>query len=390
MGIIKAFAGSISGSFADTWLDFLMPPSSMPATVLIAAAVKKSTDNGRGTNTSGSENIITNGSKLLVPDNMALVIVEDGAVSAVIAEPGGYEFVSDNTQSQSVMSGGGIGSLFNQASDRLKAGGMAMTQQLAFYVNLKEIPNNKFGTQSEIYWDDAYMNAQVGAMCRGTYALKVVNPECFVKNFVPITYLTAGSPAYDMADMDNDSANQLFNEVVGSLAPAFSIYTNDPSKGNRITKIQSDSVGFAASLSQAVEENYSWKSDRGLEIVKVAIMAMEYDEDTKALLKDVKAADALMGARGNSFMQQSVARGMQAAGSNEGGAMSGFVGMGMGMNAGAGMMGALQQPVAQPAAAAPAAEDPMAKLTKMKTMLDAGLISQEDYDKAKAEVLANL
>ncbi len=395
MGLIKAFSGAISGTFADTWLDFLTPASGIPATVIISPAVKKSTDNGRGSNTKGSENVLTNGSKILVPDNYAIVIVENGAVVDIVAEPGGYEFSSENTQSQSVMSGGGIGSLFSQAGDRFKAGGMAMTQQLVFYVNLKEIPNNKFGTQSEIYWDDAYMNAQVGAMCRGTYSLKVTNPELFVKNFVPLTYLTADAESYDMADMDNDSANQLFNEVVGSLAPAFSIYTNDPSKGNRITKIQSDSIGFAASLSQAVEEAYSWKSDRGLEIVKVAIQAMEYDEDTKALLKDVKAADALMGARGNSFMQQSVARGMQAAGSNEGGAMSGFVGMGMGMNAGGMMMGSLQQPVAQQpvAQAAPAAapaEDPMAKLQKMKTMLDAGLISEADYEAAKAEVLANL
>ncbi len=183
--------------------------------------------------------------------------------------------------------------------------------------------------------------------------------------------------------MDNDAGAQLFNEVVGSLSAAFSNYTNDPNKGNRITKIQGDQIGFAKSLSQAVEEGYGWKTDRGLEIVKVAIQAIEYDEDTKALLSDVKKADALSGARGNSFMQQSVARGFQAAGENGGAAGMAF--MGMGVNTVGGVMGGMQQQTTQ--ASATPEEDPMEKLAKMKKMLDAGLITQEDYDKAKEKLL---
>ena len=120
-----------------------------------------------------------------------------------------------------------------------------------------------------------------------------------------------------------------------------------------------------------------------MQIVKVAIAAIEYDEDTKKLLSDVKKADALSGARGNSFMQQSVARGFQAAGENGGGANA-MAFMGMGMNAVGGAMGMMQQ---QPQQAAPAAEDPMAKLSKMKQMLDAGLITQADYDAAKNKIL---
>ena len=188
---------------------------------------------------------------------------------------------------------------------------------------------------------------------------------------------------FDFADMDNDAGAQLFNEVVSSLSAAFSNYTNDPDKGNRITKIQGDQIGFAKSLSQAVEEGYQWKTDRGLEIVKVAIQAIEYDEDTKELLKDVKKADALSGARGNSFMQQSVARGMQAAGENGGGAGMAF--MGMGMNAAGNVMGAVQQPT-QPTNTQPQ-EDPYEKLTKYKKMLDEGLITQEDYDEQKKKLL---
>lgn len=387
MGFIKAFAGSIGGSFADQWKDFYMPMQNVPATAAIFRAVPQGTNNGRGENTKGSENIITNGSKILVLDGMALVTLQDGAVTGCVTEPGGYIYTSDDPNSKSFFSGDGIvASTIKQSWERFKFGGQPGSQQLAFYVNLKEIPNNRFGTQSEIYWDDAYLNAQVGAITRGTYSLKILDPILFVKNFVPVAYLQAGAPVFDFADMDNDAGVQLFNEVVGSLSAAFSNYTNDPSKGNRITKIQGDQIGFAQSLSQAVEDAYKWKTDRGLEIVKVAIQAIEYDEDTKKLLSDVKKADALSGNRGNSFMQQAVARGMQAAGENPNGGGAAMAFMGMGLNSVGNAVGGLQQQPNQTANNQPQ-EDPYEKLAKLKKLLDEGVITQEDFDKAKQKLL---
>lgn len=379
MGFIKAFAGAIGGTFADQWKDFIVPMSGAPATAGIYPAVLQETNAGRGSNTRASNNIISNGSKIVVPEGMALITMQEGAITGCITEPGGFVFSSDDPNAKSIFSGDGIvSSLITQSWERFKYGGQPGSQQMAFYVNLKEIPNNRFGTQSEIYWDDAYLNAQVGAITRGTYTLKIVDPILFIKNFVPATYLSDGE-VFDFADMDNDAGAQLFNEVVSSLSAAFSNYTNDPNKGNRITRIQGDQIGFAKSLSQAVEEGYQWKTDRGLEIVKVAIQAIEYDEDTRQLLSDVKKADALSGARGNSFMQQSVARGFQSAGENGGATNMAF--MGMGMNAVGGAMGGLQQNVQQPQ------EDPMEKLKKYKEMLDAGLITQEDYDEQKKRIL---
>ncbi len=379
MGFIKAFTGAIGGTFADQWKDFIVPMSGVPATAGIYPAVPQGTNAGRGENTKGSNNIISNGSKIVVPEGMALITMQEGAITGCITETGGFIFSSDDPNAKSIFAGDGIvSSLIGQSWERFKFGGQPGSQQTAFYVNLKEIPNNKFGTQAEIYWDDAYLNAQVGAVTRGTYTLKITDPILFIKNFVPAVYLSNGE-IFDFADMDNDAGAQLFNEVVSSLSAAFSNYTNDPDKGNRITRIQGDQVGFAKSLSQAVEEAYQWKTDRGLEIVKVAIQAIEYDEDTKTLLSDVKKADALSGARGNSFMQQSVARGFQAAGENGGAGNMAF--MGMGMNAVGGAMGGLQQPVQQPQ------EDPVEKLKKYKEMLDAGLITQEDYDEQKKKLL---
>ena len=395
MGFIKAFVGGLSGTFADQWKDFYTVPNYITPTTGVIRAVPQGTNAGRGENTKGSENIITNGSKIIVPEGMALVTMQDGAITALVAEPGGFIWQSDDKNSRTLFTDGllkGLVEAVGTSFERFKFGGQPGSQQLAFYVNLKEIPNNKFGTQSEIYWDDAFFGTQVGAVTRGTYTLKIENPILFLKNFVPAKYLIQNAPAFDFADMDNDAGTQLFNEVVGSLGAAFSNYTNDPAKGNRMSKIQGDQVGFAQSLSNAVEAAYQWKSERGLQIVKTAILAIEYDEDTKALMKDVKAADALSGARGNSFMQQSVARGMQAAGENGGG--TGMAFMGMGMNAAGGVMGGMQQPntpsTYQPAFGAnqqPAQDDPTEKLLNAKKLLDAGAISQEDYDKLKAQLL---
>ena len=395
MGFIKAFTGALGGTFADQWKDFYGPRPGVPGTAAVFQAVPQGTNAGRGENYKGSENIITNGSKIIVPEGTALITLQNGQITGFIAEPGGFEFRSDDPNSKSMFAGDGIlASTIKESWERFKFGGQPGAQQLAFYVNLKVIPNNKFGTQSEIYWDDAYLNAQVGAVTRGTYTLKIVDPMLFVKNFVPAQYLQPGAPVFDFADMDNDAASQLFNEVVGTLSAAFSNYTNDPSKGNRISKIQGDQIGFAQAMSQAVEDAYQWKTSRGLEIVKTAIMAIEYDEDTRTLLSDVKKADALSGNRGNSFMQQSVARGIQSAGENGGG--SGMAFMGMGMNAAGGMMGGIpQQPqTAQTPFIDVAGQQSQMnptnstdKLLEMKKLLDAGAISQEEYDKVKAQIL---
>ncbi|MEO5830128.1 MAG: SPFH domain-containing protein [Rhodanobacter sp.] len=381
MGLIQAVAGSVGGVLADQWKDFYTVPQGLPATAALFAAVPQGSNAGRGSNTHGSSNIITNGSKIVVPEGYGLLLFQDGKITGFAAEAGGYEWHSDDLNSKSIFSGGGFAdSLIKQSWERFKFGGQPGSQQAAFFVSLKELPDNRFGTQSEIYWDDGFLNTQVGAVTRGSYTLKIVDPILFVKNFVPASYLQPGQ-VFDFTDIDNAAAGQLFNEVVGSLAPAFSLYSNDPSKGNRITKLQQDSIGFAKSLSDAVENAYQWKSDRGLAIVKTAIVSIEYDANTRELLKTVQRADALSGARGNSNLQASVAAGMQSAGENGGAAGMMGIGMASGMMGG---MGSLQQPVAP---AAPAADDPIAKLKKAKEMLELNLITQADYDTLKAKAL---
>lgn len=425
MGFIQAFKGAIGGMFADQWQDFLTIPNGLPQTAALFPAVPRGTNAGRGSNTRGSENVITNGSRILVPQGYGLITVVDGRATGLITEAGGYEFNDQSPDSRSVFASDGIlASTVGMSWERFKFGGRPTSQQLAFYVSLKEIPDNRFGTQSEIYWDDAYLNTQVGAICRGSYTMRIIDPLLFVHNFVPASFISQNAPVFDFSDPDNAAGNQLFREVVGSLAQAFSRYTNDPDKGNRITRIQGDSVGFAQSLSAAVEEGYRWSTDRGLTIVKTAIASIEYDQRTRELLADVQKADALSGNRSQSFLNQAAARGVQAAGETGGGA--GLAMFGMGANAAGGLVnpvqpyqqppgmaaqqGQPQQAAQQPGQQAPqqgqqqpqqgqgqpqqaatqqaaAPEDPVAKLAQYKQMLDQGLISAEDYEAAKKNAL---
>ncbi|WP_084103308.1 SHOCT domain-containing protein [Demequina sp. NBRC 110056] len=399
MGFIQAAVGAIGGTLADQWIDFLLPPDNVPQTAVVFPAVPKGQNAGRGSNVRGSENVITNGSKIVVPEGMGLITFQDGRITNFVAEAGGYIFSDDDQQAKSLFTGGGFLSSTLQSSwERFKYGGQPGVQHLAFYVNLKEIPNNRFGTQGPIYWDDRYLGTQAGAVTRGSYTLKVVDPILFTKALLPSSYISANAGIFDLSAVDNPVSEQLFNEVVGSLAAAFSRYTNDVERGNRISKIQGDALGFAKSLSEVVEENYHWTDERGLTIHAAALLAIEYDAPTAKLLEDVQKADALSGGRGDSFLRQSAARGIQAAGETGGG--DGLAFMGMGMNAAGGALGGLMQnqpgqqqvpqqgvPQQGAAAAEPAAPSTADQIREAKSMLDEGLITQEDFDALKRKAL---
>ncbi len=378
MGLLKAAGSAVGGVLADQWKDFYTVPDGLAPTAALFPAVRRGTDLGRGSNTKGSLDVITNGSKIIVPQGYGLVFMEGGAFTAFVAEPGVYEWNSGAVDSRSVFAGGGlVDPLITASWERFKFGGRPAAQQRAFFVSLKELANNKFGTASEIYWDDRYLNAQVGATARGTYTLRIDDPLLFIHNFVPATYLQNGE-VFDFTDLRNDAADQLFNEVVASLSTALSAYANDPARGNRIVGIQQDAVGFARCLSEAVERNYHWRSERGLQIVSTAIVAIEYDDASRELLKTVQRADALSGVRGATNLQAATAAGIEAAGAN--GGTDGLIGIGLAT----GTVGvrALEQP-----AVADGSGDRMASLVSFKQMLDAGLITQADYDAAKAKAL---
>lgn len=388
MGLIKAAMGAIAGALADQWKDFLTVPANLEPTAALFPAVPVGANATRGSNTRPSRAIVTNGSKIIVPEGYGLLLFQEGELTAFTDEPGGYIWDSTDVYSTSIFAAkdGGIpASLVEQSWERFKFGGRPGAQQLALFVNLKELPNNKFGTQSEIYWDDAYINSQVGALTYGTYSIHIVDPIVFAKRFVPARYLQA-QDVFDFTDRTNAAATQLFSEVVGSLAAAFSTYLNGPARKNRITGIQQDSIGFADSLSSVVEENYRWKSTRGLVISKANIIGIEYDTNTRQLLTEVQRADALAGTRGNANLRAAVAAGIQSAG--ESGGANGILGLGI---AGGTMnLSELMGHTSTPTPLASTAEGDSGLITVLETLkhaFDAELIDRAEYDAAKAKAL---
>ena len=448
MGFIKAFAGALGGTFANEWLDYLMPKSDLPNTALIFPAVAVGTNAGRGENTKGSENVITNGSKILVPENTCLITIQDGAITGCVAEPGGYIFSSDDPNSKSFFSGGGLlASTFGASWDKFKFGGQASSKQTAIYVNLREIPDNKFGTTEPVRWMDNYFESQVGGVLRGSYTLKVIDPILLVKNFVPPSYLLPNAPVFDMQDMENEYCTQLHTDVVSQLSQSLQNYASEKARENNnlssIESIKSDTIGLAKAISNAVEESYQWRSTKGLEIVKVNIVGFDYDEDTKKLLAEFQQDDKdirRLKRMGEVYSENPAAiaaagtiSAMDNASKNGNGAMMGFMGMNVMQQAGGSVMsyaqqqapqmsqtqqpqmqsqmqpqmqpqataGAVQATVApdstvaptdaqvptQPAAPSAPSEDPYAKLTEMKKLLDSGVITQADFDAVKSKLL---
>lgn len=398
MGFIKAFTGALSGTFADQWKDYYKP-SSVSSTAAFFPAVPQGQNAGIGENTKGSDCVITNGSKILVPTGTALITMQDGAITGCITEPGGYVYSSNDPNSKSLFNGDGIlASTIGESWERFKFGGQAATEQLAFYVNLQEITGNTFGTPSPIEWDDAFLQTQVSAAVRGTYAIQIKDPILFVTQFVPVQYKMANARAFDLLDDNNEKADSMFNDVVSCLPAAFGEYCNDASGGARITQIKRDQVGIGNVLSQKVEEQYQWQAKYGFSITKVSVVGLEYDEQSAELVKQAQADDielrraSRMGqAYSNNMagmMAAASSQAMQSAAANENGAMMGFMGMNMANMQANNLMGAATnaaQTQAQPQAAP--AQDPSAKLLEMKKLLDAGAITPEDYEAIKKQLL---
>ena len=398
MGFIKAFSGALSGTFADQWKDFYVPMANVPATTGLFPAVLQGTNANRGENYKGSENIITNGSKIVVPEGTALITVENGAVTGFISEPGGYEFRSNDPNSKSMFSGDGLlASTISQSFERFKFGGQPGVQQLAFYVNLKPITGNRFGTQTPIYWQDEYLATRAGGSARGTYSLKIVDPILFFKGFVPDKYKGANASIFDFADMDNPACDHLFNDFLTCLTGSFKRFSLKSKENNMdtIDYIQSNLDQFALTMDEEIENTYQWSSNYGIKVISVNLQA-DYDGPTLEVLEEARKADqeirraSRMGQAYSSNMAGMMAsasgEAMKTAAGNENGAMMGFMNMNMASQNGANLMGAVNN-VPTGASTANPIEDPTEKLLNAKKLLDAGAITSEDYNKLKAQIL---
>ena len=352
MGLIKAAMGAASGVMGDQWKEYFTC-SALPADVLAVKGEKK--QSGRSANRHGSENIITDGSIVAVAEGQCALIVEQGKVVDLCAEPGEYTY---NTGTQpSLLSGGlakNIDDAFAEMGKRFAFGGQEATDQRIYYINTKELPGNKYGTPSPVPFrvvdQRAGIDIDIGIRCFGEYSYRVVNPILFYTNVCGNV-----ENAYTRDALDG----QLKTELMTALQPAFARISE---QGIRYSALPGHTAELAEALNQ--ELSAKWSRLRGIEIVSLGVSGVKASEEDEQMIKELQRNAAFMDpTRAAAHLVGSQGEAMKAAAANTGtGPAMAFMGMGMagqmgGMNAqNLFQMGQQQQAqqAVQPAPAAPA------------------------------------
>ena len=348
MGLIKAGMGALGGTLADQWKEFFYCES-MPKEVLVTKGQKRTT--GRSSNTKGNDNIISNGSGIAVADGQCMIIVEQGKVVEVCAEPG--EFTYDTSTEPSIFSGNlgeSIKETFKTVAKRFTYGGDTGKDQRIYYFNTKEILENRFGTANPIPFrvvdSKIGLDIDVSIRCSGVYSYKIVDPLLFYSN-------VCGNVEQEYSREELDST--LKTEFISALQPAFGRLSEMELRPNQIVTHNTD---LENAMNTALSEK--WGTLRGLKVVSIALGSVILPDEDAELIKQAQrtaimrdptmAAATLVGAQADA---------MKTAAGNEAGAMTGFMGMGMAMNAAGGGMNAQnlfamgQQQQAQQAAQTP-------------------------------------
>ena len=359
MGLIKAGIGALGSTLADQWKEFFYCEA-MPKEVLVTKGRKQVS--GRSSNTKGSDNVISNGSGIAVADGQCMMIVEQGKIVEVCAEPGQYTY--DTSSEPSIFAGNlgeSIRESFRTLGKRFTFGGDTAKDQRVYYFNTKELIDNKFGTPNPIPFrvvdSKIGLDVDVSVRCSGVYSYKIADPLLFYTNVCGNV-----SEEYTRDELDG----QLKTEFISALQPAFGRLSDLEMRPNQIV---SHNTELENAMNAALSEK--WGALRGLQVVSIALGSVTLPDEDAEMIKTLQrsavmrdptmAAATLVGAQADA---------MKTAAGNSAGAMTGFMGMGMAMNAGGGMnaqnlyaMGQqqqAQQPVqpqqpAQPAPAAPTA-----------------------------------
>lgn len=354
MGLIKAGIGALGGTLADQWKEFFYCDA-LPNDVLMRKGEKRTS--GRSSNTKGNDNIISNGSGIAVADGQCMIIVEQGKIVDICAEPGEYTY--DMSTEPSIFSGSlgdSVKATFQTIGKRFTYGGDTAKDQRVYYFNTKELIDNKFGTPNPIPFrvvdSKIGLDIDVSVRCSGVYSYKIADPMLFYTN-------VCGNVEQEYSRDELDG--QLKTEFISALQPAFGRLSDMELRPNQIVSHNTD-------LENAMNAALSakWGELRGLKVVSIALGSVTLPDDDADMIKQAQrtaimkdptmAAATLVGAQADA---------MKAAASNEAGAMTGFMGMGMAMNAGGGMnaqnlfaMGQQQQTAsaASTAPASPAAD----------------------------------
>ena len=321
MGIIKAVASAVGGALADQWLEAI-EPDDMGDRIVFARGVQ--VRRGKGSNTKGSSDIVSNGSVIHVYPNQFMMLVDGGKVVDYTAEEGYYTI--DHSAMPSMFNGQ-FGEALKESFNRIRFGGITPTAQKVYYVNLQEIKGIKFGTRNPVNYFDNFYNAELFLRAHGTYSIKVTDPLKFYGEVIPKN-----------ADrVDIDSINE---QYLSEFLEAFQTSVNQMSAdGTRISFVTSKSRELGRYMADTLDEE--WNKLRGMEIQAVGIASITYDEESQNLI-NLRNKGAMMGDPGirEGYVQSTIAEGLKNAGSNSAGSLAGFMGMGFGMQTGGGFMGA--------------------------------------------------
>ena len=345
MGLISAALGAAGGVLADQWKEYFYCEALKPDVLAVKGKKKVS---GRSSNTSGSDNIISSGSVIAVADGQCMLIVEQGKVVEVCAEPG--EFVYDASTEPSIFAGKlgeGILNVFKQIGKRFTFGGEVANDQRVYYFNTKEITGNKYGTASPVPFRvvdrNANLDVDISLRCFGEYSYRITNPLLFYTNI-------CGNVTRDYTRDQLDS--QMKSELLTALQPAFARISE---LGIRYSAIPGHTVELADALNEVLSAK--WKDLRGIEIVSVGVNSVKASEEDEKMIKEMQKnaafRDPTMAA---AHMVGAQASAMQTAAGNAGGAAMGFMGMNMAMQTGGINAQNLYQMGANQQAAAPAAD----------------------------------
>lgn len=323
MGLIKAAAGAVGGVLGDQWKEYFYCEA-LPANVLAVKGSKRVS--GRSSNRSGSDNVISDGSVIAVADGQCMLIVEQGRIVDVCAEPGEYTY--NAATEPSVFSGelgDSIGKVFQNIGKRFGFGGQAPMDQRVYYFNTRELTGNKYGTPSPVPFrvvdNNVGLDVDIAIRCFGEYSYRISNPLLFYTNI-------CGN--VDRAFTRQEIDGQLKTELLTALQPAFARIS---AMGIRYSALP----GHTAELAEALNQELSgkWRDLRGLEIVSVGVSSVKASEEDEKMIKELQrnaafrnpnmAAAHLVGAQ---------AAAMQAAAENKNGAAMGFMGMNMANSAG--------------------------------------------------------
>ena len=328
MGLLRAATTSVASGFGDQFKEFVTCPT-IEKNVLIQ---RGTVQHGKG-NSNPSEGVISNGSKIVVPQGMAMMIIDNGAIKEFSAEPG--EFIYDTSSEPSVFTGGffkGIGETIKTIGSRITYGGQTARDQRVYYVNLLTITGNKFGSpQPRKITDDKYGILEVTFF--GQYAFKVVDPVILVQNVI-------GANAKDTVTYEEIVGDQLKSSFIGKISEAITVVMrkNHVSFGD----ILMYNTDIANEMNVVLDE--SWRQNYGLEITDVAIADLNLTDESLARVNKVDDATIFSNSSLQSgLMASATADAMKAAASNSNGAMAGFMGMGFAQNTGATAMGAINQ-----------------------------------------------